>query len=73
MGRIVIGETAGTVITDVNVGYDTTLMMSNWTDENWYWWAYQIKRLGLQGKIMSALDEWDDDNSTGMVEQRAKI
>jgi hypothetical protein len=47
-------------------------MMSKWDADTWYWWAFQVKRAGLQSKITDALAKWDDDNSTGMVGGAAK-
>lgn len=67
MMRITIEDEKYTAVADVNAGYDAALMMSRWDEQNFYWWAYQIKRVGLQGKIADALAKWDDDSSTGVV------
>ncbi len=70
--RVVIDDNGFTAVADNNAGYDVTMMMHGWDDANWYWWAYQVKRLGLQGKISGALAKWDDDNSTGTVKRAAE-
>lgn len=65
--RIAIDDRKYSAIAENNQGYDITMMMCEWDESNWHWWAYQIKRLGLQGKVADALAKWDDDNSTGIV------
>ena len=71
--RIAIDDHKCTAIADQNAGYDTVMMMREWDESNWEWWAFQVKRIGLQGKISAALARWDDDNSTGMVNRAAEI
>lgn len=56
-----------TAVSDVNAGYDAAMMMHKWGESEWYWWAFQVKRVGMQGKITEALSKWDDDNATGTV------
>lgn len=70
MTRITINDAKFSAIHEHNAGYDTTMMMREWDDSNWEWWAFQVKRIGLQAKISAALAKWDDDNSTGMVSRR---
>ena len=65
--RIIIDDEKFTAVADNNASYDVAMMMRGWSEVDWYWWAYQAKRLGVQGKISQALAKWDDDNSTGTV------
>lgn len=61
--KIAIDQRTWHGIDQNNQGYDVTMLMKDWDADNWKWWAYQIKRIGLQYDVASALAQWDDDNS----------